>query len=447
MAAVYSPKLLKARIEGIELPSKEKILPHAACEKQIKTRRFAMPIYIKKFATAVVAVVLSVFIGLQGVWILTNNTVTPLEPENKKPVVYAHKIDSFSYFQDGSVYDDAFVSEILKERLKQYEGQDVLFRVIVGFPYLKKYEEGFVTSAGLAKQIQENLAWAEELSAKIEKINDRLHPPEKGLTQQEIEELRREREDLEEERKARWDEYDALTDKEDEERKAYRAANLAKEKDFLKQIGATAIKSFDAHSEFPDYALISGYIMELTAEQINQMIERGTFNIRMAPPERTGQYDKKITDTLSFYLEQMLENETMEIAAVCAVDKNNYYAYKQGLTSNFSYNAEFYKEWAKEISNDKKWWIPFNASVEEYVSDIIKRNDIEDDRIISGDLPKNGVGEVIYPHAVSYLEDTVAGFNARLTKEQILKLVKDGDVKAIYAVVNKKMVYPNTPIK
>ena len=295
MKSLYSPKLLKARIEAIELPSKEKTLPQAVCEKQIKTRRFAMPIYIKKFATAAVAVALAVFIGLQGIWLLTKNTVTPLEPENKKPVVYAHKIEHFSYWHNNELYEDAFVSEILKERLKQYEGQDVLFRVIVGFPYLEKYEEGFVTSAGLAKQIQENLAWAEELSAKIEKINDRLHPPEKGLTQQEIEELRREREDLEEERKARWDEYDALTDKEDEEREAYRAANLAKEKDFLKQIGATAIKRFDAHSEFPDYALISGYIMELTAEQINQMIERGTFNIRMAPPERTGKYDKKIT--------------------------------------------------------------------------------------------------------------------------------------------------------
>ena len=130
----------------------------------------------------------------------------------------------------------------------------------------------------------------------------------------------------------------------------------------------------------------------------------------------------------------MSENEKIEVAVVCAVDKNNYYAYKQGMTSNTLYNEEYYKEWAKEIANDKKWWIPYNASVEEYVSDIVKRNGIEDNRIISDDLPKNGVGEVIYPHAVSYLEDTVAGFNAHLTKEQILKLVKDGDVKAIYFV-------------
>lgn len=434
MKSLYSPKLLKARIEQIELPPKEKMLPQGVAPNKETTRKIVLPIYIKKFVPAAVAAVLAVVIGLQGAWLLADNTLTPVEPENKKTVIYAHTIERFSEFANHEMYEDAFVSEILKEQLKQYEGQDVLFRVIVGFPYLEKYEEGFKTSDALAKQIEEKVASIEETLTKIEKINDRLYPPEKGLTQQEIEELRWEKKELEKEKKSRVDEYDALTDKEAEEKKAYRAANLQKEKDFLKQIGAIEIKKFESHSEIPKYARMSGSIMELTAEQINKIIERGTFNIYMAPPERTGKYDKKITDSLSFYLEQMSENEKIEVAVVCAVDKNNYYAYKQGLTSNFSYNAEFYKEWAKEISNDKKWWIPFNASVEEYVSDIIKRNGIEDNRIISDDLPKNGVGEVIYPHAVSYLEDTVAGFNAHLTKEQILKLVKDGDVKAIYFV-------------
>ena len=133
MAAVYSPKLLKARIEAIELPSKEKILPQAVCEKQIKTRRFAMPIYIKKFATAAVAVVLAVFISLQGIWMLNSK-------KDNRLLICDYDNYNESFFGDNWIHsmesgDEPtvnYISNNLSEKLREYEGQDVLFRVRVG---------------------------------------------------------------------------------------------------------------------------------------------------------------------------------------------------------------------------------------------------------------------------------------------------------------------------
>ena len=70
MKSLYSPKLLKARIEQIELPPKEKVLPQGVTPNKETNRKIVLPIYIKKIVPAAVAAVLAVVIGLQGAWYL-----------------------------------------------------------------------------------------------------------------------------------------------------------------------------------------------------------------------------------------------------------------------------------------------------------------------------------------------------------------------------------------
>ena len=370
MAAVYSPKLLKARIEAIELPSKEKILPQAVCEKQIKTRRFAMPIYIEKFATAAVAVALAVFIGLQGIWLLNSKKDTRL-------LICADDNYNEGYLGDNwhlAITPDEepvekYLSNELSEKLQEYSGQDVLFRVIA-----TRFE--------------------------------------KDVTESQMSE-------------------------------------------FFNEIGAKNITNTIAESDIIKRDDCDEIIMEVTAEMIGKIAAKKQCLLILAPPKRVEGYNKKITDTLTERISKMDDKQIIEVAVVLTIDVKNNYAYKQAINANPQYNSEYIKsldsfEYMEEYINSfgEKMYTTksYDNAVRLLVESVIKRNGLNNKVVDYKKLPQNGCTEV----KISYysknkankgfkdaLEYTIAGFNAVLTKSEILALTKDADVKAIYAAESR----------
>lgn len=365
MKSLYSPKLLKARIEAIELPSKEKTLPHAACEKQIKTRRFAMPIYFKKFATAAVAVALAVVIGLQGIWLLNSK-------KDNRLLICTDDNYNESYFVDEWISSETpgdestvkYISNDLTEKLQEYAGQDVLFRVRVGA-----------------------LKHGDSLS-------------------------------------------DLL--------------------DFFNKIGAKNITKASDESDIVSGDLENDIIMEVTAEMIRKIADKKQCRLSLAPVKRVDGYDKKITDTLTDRLEKTNETDTIEVAVVLTVDVNNYYAYKQGICTNFAYNSEHVKDLSvydfleSYEANGHVWYHykSYDTFITSLVKSVIERNNLDSKIISNSELPVSGCETAfeIYSKKVSARKAfensrvaTIAGFNAALTKAEILALTKDSDVKAIYA--------------
>ena len=77
---------------------------------------------------------------------------------------------------------------------------------------------------------------------------------------------------------------------------------------------------------------------------IQKIADKKQCRLSLAPVKRVDGYDKKITDTLTARLEKMNETDTIEVAVVLTVDVNNYYAYKQGICTNFDYNSEYVKD-------------------------------------------------------------------------------------------------------
>ena len=365
MKSLYSPKLLKARIEQIELPPKEKVLPQGTTENKKETRLFALPIYIKKFATVAVAAVLAVVIGLLGIWLLNSK-------KDNRILICADDNYNESYFGDGWIssetpWDEStvkYISNDLTEKLQEYAGQDVLFRVRVG---ALKHGDG---------------------------LSDLL--------------------------------------------------------DFFNKIGSKNITKASDESDIVSGDLENDIIMEVTAEMIRKIADKKQCRLSLAPAKRVDGYDKKITDTLTDRLEKMSETDTIEVAVVLTIDVRNYYAYKQGIYANPDYNSEYVKELSvydfleSYEAKGHVWYHykSYDTFVTSLVKSVIKKNNLGSKIIISSELPVSGCETAFGTHSgkVSARKDfensrvaTIAGFNAALTKAEILALTKDADVKAIYA--------------
>lgn len=464
MKIAFIKKQLVNGINNINIPQKEQLLPAAAFEKStpIKPR-----IYYKKIATAAAAVVIIVSVIL-GVNNINFNGVTPTpQPVDTRPVIYGTSADKIpSIDVDASLYEWANgISELLKQKMEEYKGQDVLFSVYVRFPAIHEYNNGFARSDELAKKFDEVNAKIEPIKNKIlqlqkiypyrsldpsipilkemtEEEKQRLYPHLDDLTEEEIKNIKKQIDDL-------WDELDPLIDErfdyfneEAIEEREHFNKNWQKEIESVKQIvGSDNFKKkFSGHSEIYQNSLDDAYVMKLTADMINALAERGTSSIYLALPERTGEYSKKISDTLTYYLEQMDEDDTIEIAAVSVIDSKNGYASDQNLTRNFGYNYDIYKKWNGKTPHEAGSYDKFNNLVENYINEIVERNGLSQKRIISDKLPEMGYGKVIYEHAIMFPSGINAGFNATLTKAEILSLVNDEEIKVLYFVGDIELI-------
>ena len=467
MKIAFIKKQLVNGINNINIPQKEQLLPAAAFEKStpIKPR-----IYYKKIATAVAAlvVVAAVILGINSVN-FNSATPTPQPPViDTRPVVYATGTDNVpNGWINSSLYEEGAngISKSLKQKMAEYEGQDVLFSVYVRFPCLREYDN-FVSSDEVTKRLDElykNAEYYEKQIVALQKIypygptidpsiptlkemtkeeKQRLYPHLDDLTKEEIDDIKKQIDELDAKRDPFYEEIRKIHREEDVLAREQLFANWQKESETVKKMsGDATIRKFTEHSEIAKNSLTSTYIMELTADTINKIAERGTTDIYLALPERTGDYSKKISDTLTYSLEQMDEDDTIEIAAVSVLDNASEYALDQNLTRNEFYNRENFKSWPLKSPTESFTYTEFNKIIDNYINEIMVRNNIADKRIIHDKLPWLGIEKLPW-----YEDDILvmtpsesghyitAGFNARLTKAEILSLVNEEEIKTLYFV-------------
>ena len=208
----------------------------------------------------------------------------------------------------------------------------------------------------------------------------------------------------------------------------FRGVSLEEELNYICEIGAKNISKNENSSDVPVQTSSITYFMEATEDMIVEISKRESWKIYLAPPARQIGYSDKISDSLTATLSQLDNNDMLEVAAVLIYDSSNYYALKQNIPINFVYNNELFQEFSRGAGLT---YTECDALLEQTVVDILKRNNILEKRVVSDDLPQIGFGEVVYPHA-AVLEDIPVGFNAVLTKTEILKLAEDPEIKVIY---------------
>ena len=195
---------------------------------------------------------------------------------------------------------------------------------------------------------------------------------------------------------------------------------------YIKDLGATEIKQI----EFSDcYTRSTDYVTELTAEMLNLLNDLGNCEIMLAQYPRNPEYSAVISDTMSIRLDKMTESDTVEVIAACVADKNNRYAEYQKVTVNNSYNSERFKPFT-ELANIT--YAEYNERIDKYLLDIAVRNDISEKIVISDDLPKVKKQSSEWRVTDDDLTEFCVGFNAVLTKAEILRLAEDEEIKVIY---------------
>ena len=227
------------------------------------------------------------------------------------------------------------------------------------------------------------------------------------------------------------------------------------------------IKNFSSNSipvdNFPELVYgFGGYghIMELTAEEINVFNEKGGYYIRLVPPGRAEGYDEKISDILTVMLEQATDTEVFEVTAVLVADKNNNFARNQYIWIDSEHNAHLFKGFeispyefvngegcisgegdvirqcitSEQIGKEKL----YDKFIMEYIMEIVERNGLSDkltdaanfEKAVGFDGDFSAFEEKQYH--MGYQEHISAGFNANLTRSEILKLINDEDIKVLY---------------
>ncbi len=205
---------------------------------------------------------------------------------------------------------------------------------------------------------------------------------------------------------------------------------------YLNSIGAHDIKTkFDDKSE---QAWQSERLeVSLTAQMI-EMLSGKCFELSLGTYPRISKYSEFIGDALTVKLDKMKNSDTVEVMVVCAADEGNNYAYAQSESVNTLYNIVHFKTY-KEFQNITH--AEYNKKIEKYILDITDRNNISDKIVVSDDLPSvkmTGKEWQLNTRTTgSDLSGFRIGFNAVLTKAEILKLAEDDEIKVIYLAPQK----------
>lgn len=222
--------------------------------------------------------------------------------------------------------------------------------------------------------------------------------------------------------------YDADTDswfrKENDEYKFIKQKAL----EFLRAIGAHDIKTEVNSSEGNNAQILEA---SLTSEMID-MLSIGSFKLYLGQYPRNPKHNKVITDTVSVRLDKMSDTDTLVITAVTVHDRYNSFAKEQGLTVNLEYNADRFKLFNGGIGVLLRDGF---ALLETHLQEIMRRNNILEKQLTT-DIKigrwATGTQKGTIIGTEEYYNDVTAGFNATLTKAEILKLAEDNEIKAIY---------------
>ena len=192
---------------------------------------------------------------------------------------------------------------------------------------------------------------------------------------------------------------------------------------FAKSLGALNIIKAEKIVSCSNYGNGLNYYMEITADMVDKILERCIVDLDLAPPQRIDGYSDKISDTLTTKLAKMNDTDTLEIAAVTVYDEGNFYAFRQYIIANTIYNSQYFKE---TIVPDTEMITA--REVEKHVEKIVKRLGLTEKRV-EAQLNEE-------PDKENIPNDVSVGFNAVLTKAEILKLAEDSEIKVIYVAAD-----------
>ena len=68
------------------------------------------------------------------------------------------------------------------------------------------------------------------------------------------------------------------------------------------------------------------FVVELTAEEIDLLVKKGGFYLRLAPPKRVEGYDVRIADSFTSVLDNAQEEEMFDVIVILTIDKYNHYS-------------------------------------------------------------------------------------------------------------------------
>ena len=201
------------------------------------------------------------------------------------------------------------------------------------------------------------------------------------------------------------------------------------------------------------------FVVELTAEEIDLLVKKGGFYLRLAPPKRVEGYDVRIADSFTSVLDNAQEEEMFDVIVILTIDKYNHYSGERYPSVSFkrTYNQELFEPWPispYEFVNSEAY-VPgngmvidgihyeeydrqnylYNKMIEDYVDEVVERHGLAERRTVQEGRVK--CIQSIYhmrnePNNTSYAECISAGFDVKATKAEILALATDPDIKVIY---------------
>ncbi|HAN20375.1 MAG: hypothetical protein A2Y15_08025 [Clostridiales bacterium GWF2_36_10] len=461
---MFDNKKTKNRFENdlmaIKIPEMDKVLPAQSLvpkRKAIKkhSTAFASVQKVALFGVVLILVFTSMNLPLKDVNSPTtdintsssdidsidkNNSSTDIN-EVKKVVITAGYSDNYSNISESIPSSKKiYISDMLKSKMEEYKGQDVLFRVIVDIPTTSEEKQNFIdvilyesdeyaTEADAIKVLREELEGYKEyleLSDEYYKYIIAVKEGEIELSSK-FEKIRKEYDNLDFYRVRAREIYLKIYDIENSCTKKYIEELKIEKIELIKSFGVTEIENNEMTSESSSYfGYYNAYIMELSEEMILTLAEHGGFAFKLAPPERVSGYERKISDSLTVLLEQAKDGDEFHVAVVSVIDeRNNFMKNGRYYQCNYKYNSDLYKEWQNELNDELN-----NENVRKYIDNILVRNNISDKRIYNERHADFSITMITLDSI--YIDS--AGFEAKLTKDQIIALIADQDVKVIYSM-------------
>lgn len=213
-------------------------------------------------------------------------------------------------------------------------------------------------------------------------------------------------------------------------------------------------KSIASISEFPEfkcqyYLIKDSFVMKLTAIEINSLVERGGYYLRLLPSERKEGFDRKISDRLTTVLDDVADDELLEIAAICIIDKENSFARKSGLAVNKNFNSDLFEIFHTspytfvnngQLSDNADARVQYNTLVDEYVNGVIEELNLTEKVILKNNTEINGIDSSRFDYYKQtytdqrFKNEISAGFIVNVTKSELFALVKSEKIKAVYSM-------------
>ena len=385
----------------------------------------------KRNLIIIVAIVLVIAVGacFLGKNFLTKPKMT--DNNDSYRVIYANEIvasDVQTEYNSRNYYQYFTVSDMLKAKMDEHKGQNVRFCVIVQYSYstLVSSYKASDSIKNRESQIEKELEQLEFSRQKL--VEQQQGSPDNTSIVMQLKEIYRQKAKLQ-------TEISELTEK---EKKEYYKKAEKRELGFMKSIGAKNVSVIPDEFSNTSSTFSSGYFMELTADMITQLAARKNCKLTLGGIRRSEGYDIKISDDLTYYLDKMNDNDKIKVAVVCTLDHKGQYASLQGNAVNSVYNALLNKAWSGKTPFEIKNKSEIDVMVEEYVTEIVSRNNLSDKRILDGSLPQNGLSKQNFDKALKYgssfwwQDCIVAGFNAELTKAEVIALCEDKEIKVVF---------------